>query len=118
MEQKMNSSMWVLGLVVLALVASPVNAISCEDATAQLSPCLLYLVGNGDETVPAQCCAGAQALNKIVNSQSDRQTVCECFKQAAPKIGAKVDRIQQVVKTCQINIGIPVDFNMDCSKIQ
>ncbi|KAI8567353.1 hypothetical protein RHMOL_Rhmol02G0115200 [Rhododendron molle] len=98
-----GSSIWVLGLVVLALIASPVNAISCEDAATQLLPCLSYLVGNGDATVPAPCCEGAQALNRMISSKGDRQTLCECFKQAAPQIGVKVDRAQQLVKTCQIN---------------
>ncbi|KAF7151332.1 hypothetical protein RHSIM_Rhsim02G0104700 [Rhododendron simsii] len=117
MEQKMTgSSMWVLGLVVLALIASPVNSISCEDAATQLLPCLSYLVGNGDATVPAPCCEGAQALNRMISSKGDRQTLCECFKQAAPQMGVKVDRAQQLVKTCQINVGLPVDYNVDCSK--
>ncbi|XP_058201739.1 non-specific lipid-transfer protein 1-like [Rhododendron vialii] len=118
MEQKMTgSSMWVLGLVVLALIASPVNAISCEDAATQLLPCLSYLVGDGNATVPVPCCEGAQALNRMISSKDDRQTLCECFKQAAPQIGVKVDRAQQLVKTCQISVGLPVDYNVDCSKV-
>ncbi|KAL6992862.1 hypothetical protein U1Q18_010982, partial [Sarracenia purpurea var. burkii] len=107
-------SKWWVGLVVLALVASPGQAISCQDAEVKLFPCLSFLVGKGDGvTVP--CCDGAQALNRLAASKPDRQAVCGCFKRLAPSLGVKADRAKQIPTLCKIDVGVPIDFSVDCS---
>ncbi|CAL5411853.1 unnamed protein product [Camellia sinensis] len=114
MKKMMGESVCVLGLVmvVLAAIASSMTinaAITCQEAITKMLPCQQYLVGNSGITVP--CCQGVQALNQMVASITDRQTVCRCFKQVGPSLGVKVDKAKQLPSLCEIDIhGIPIDY--------
>ncbi|KAK3036962.1 hypothetical protein RJ639_030927 [Escallonia herrerae] len=97
----MGCSMWVLGLLVLALVSNQAaNAISCQEGLTNLLPCQPFLLGAGGITVP--CCQGAQALNLRATSSLDRKNLCECFKRAAPAMGVQVERARQLPLLCKI----------------
>ncbi|THG18467.1 hypothetical protein TEA_013759 [Camellia sinensis var. sinensis] len=116
MKKMMGESVCVLGLVmvVLAAIASSMTinaAITCQEAITKMLPCQQYLVGNSGITVP--CCQGVQALNQMVASITDRQTVCRCFKQVGPSLGVKVDKAKQLPSLCEIDIhGIPIDYTI------
>ncbi|XP_059636534.1 non-specific lipid-transfer protein-like [Cornus florida] len=116
MEKKMmSSSLFVLGLVVLAMATTPVvNGITCQDAVSKLLPCQGYLVGFFPISVP--CCQSAQSLNQLVTNRDDRKAVCECFKKVAPAVGVNPDKAKQLPQLCNITLSVPIDFNTDCTK--
>ncbi|KAA8520161.1 hypothetical protein F0562_014417 [Nyssa sinensis] len=116
MAKKMVScSMWALGLVLLALIGSPVNATSCHGTILKMLPCQPFLVGSGDITMP--CCHAAQGLNEIAISMPARRFICECFKQAIAALGINLDRAKQLPQLCKIDASVPIDPNIDCNTV-
>ncbi|CAK7325134.1 unnamed protein product [Dovyalis caffra] len=121
MVKKLDGAKWALGLVILwlSLGAAIVNAtISCEEATATLTPCIPFFLGNLPPTPSDGCCAGAQKLDKLAASSSlDRKHLCECFVSAMKSYPVKPERVKQLPKLCKLKITIPSDPKVDCSKI-
>ncbi|CAK9181700.1 unnamed protein product [Ilex paraguariensis] len=75
-----------------------------------------YLVGNSAQ-LTAQCCGGAQALDKLASaSQADRQAICKCLKNAAQRLPILQDRAQQIPPLCQLTTNLKIDPNIDCTK--
>ncbi|KAI3456491.1 hypothetical protein Pfo_013154, partial [Paulownia fortunei] len=108
------SSLWVMGLLVLALAASHANAVPCSQAIMTLLPCKDYLVGQAN-SVTVQCCQGANSLNNMVNTKPDLRSLCECLKQAAAGLRVIVDRAKALPQICTIRVPVPIDPNVDCS---
>ncbi|KAI3456492.1 hypothetical protein Pfo_013155, partial [Paulownia fortunei] len=107
-------SIWIVGLLILAVATNRVSAISCVEAITKLMPCQPFLLGIGsDVTVP--CCQGAESLNQLAGSKPDQlKTMCECFKQAATSMGVDVDRAKQLPQLCKITVPVPIDPNIQC----
>ncbi|CAK9181701.1 unnamed protein product [Ilex paraguariensis] len=109
-------SVCILGLVVvLGVIAGPVNAIPCQNALVKLLPCEPFLVGSA-ESVSVPCCQSVEALNQIATSKPERQSLCECFKKAAPAMGVKVDRAKELPDLCKVQVPVAIDPNINCNK--
>ncbi|CAK7325133.1 unnamed protein product [Dovyalis caffra] len=119
MVKNMESAKCALGLMllVLSLGAEIADAtISCLDALATLTPCLPFLLGL-PPTPSDACCAGAQKLDKLAaTSPVDRKSLCECFVSAVKSYPANPQKVQQLPKLCQLQVTLPDNPDVDCSK--
>ncbi|KAF5728887.1 non-specific lipid-transfer protein-like [Tripterygium wilfordii] len=46
-----------------------------------------------------------------------RQQLCTCFKNASKSFGVLPEKAKQVPQLCNVNVPVPIDPNIDCSKI-
>ncbi|KAK4398918.1 hypothetical protein Sango_1367300 [Sesamum angolense] len=105
----------VMALLVSALAESHANEVSCPRAVALLTPCLAYLTGKASNvTVP--CCRGANTLKDMVKTKPDIKSTCECLKKAAAAAHVITDRAKALPGLCHIQIPVPIDPNVDCSR--
>ncbi len=110
----------VHGLMVLALIiASPAEAkVSCGDAVSALIPCGSFLLGRGAPKPTSECCTSAQGLKKLMTTTADRREVCKCFEESGPSFGIKPARGKLLPSLCKLNISMPINPNVNCSKVQ
>ncbi|XP_058073776.1 non-specific lipid-transfer protein 1-like [Magnolia sinica] len=103
-------------LVLLLLIPATEAAIKCSDVVKALTPCVNYLK-NGNGTPTSACCNGANKLNSLATTSSDRQTVCSCLKTAAQNINPNDAAAKALPGSCGITLPSPVSKTVDCSKI-
>ncbi|XP_059440681.1 non-specific lipid-transfer protein A-like [Corylus avellana] len=121
MENKMmGCAVLAFGLMFLVLNASgrPSNDISCMSALISLLPCQSFLVGSGPASPTAACCLGAQNVLNQATTPESRKVLCECFKKAGKDMGVKPEKAKQIPDLCKIDVPVPIDPDVDCSKIQ
>jgi hypothetical protein len=119
MEKRIRGcAVLAFGLMFLVLNASgrPSDDITCKDAVTALLPCQSFLVGSGPTTPTAACCVGAQNVLKQAATSEVRKALCECFKKAGKEMGVKPERAKQIPDLCKIDVPVPIDPNVDCSK--
>ncbi|PON56441.1 Lipid transfer protein/Par allergen [Parasponia andersonii] len=109
----------VASLLVLAMVvffmAKPGQAITCQQVDVVLSSCVSYLTGNAGEPSSA-CCNGVSSIKQNTPTKTDRQTACQCVKDAATKISSlKDDAAQQLPAKCKVQINVPISKTVDCN---
>ncbi|KAL5572095.1 hypothetical protein UlMin_021692 [Ulmus minor] len=90
---------------------------TCSKIIQEMTPCLSFVRGK-DADPSERCCEGAKELNDQVKSKEDRQTTCDCLKQAIGAVDdADPQRISQLPQKCGIQVSLPpIDRNIDCSK--
>nr|GEV96764.1 non-specific lipid-transfer protein-like [Tanacetum cinerariifolium] len=110
----------IVACVVVAcmLVAAPcAEAISCGQVVSSLAPCLGYLQKGGD--VPPACCSGVKALNNAAKSTPDRQTACNCLKNAySANSGISASNAAGLPGKCGVSIPYKISPGTDCTKVQ
>ncbi|CAI9269051.1 unnamed protein product [Lactuca saligna] len=113
-------AMMILSVVLTCMVvATPYTeaAISCGQVTSNLAGCLGYLRNGG--AVPTACCNGVKALNNAAKSTPDRQTACNCLKNASNSVsGIKPANAANLPRQCGVNIPYKISPSTDCSKVQ
>ncbi|KAG8384706.1 hypothetical protein BUALT_Bualt04G0146200 [Buddleja alternifolia] len=102
-------------LAVVALVATPGEAVSCGDIQSSLSPCIAYLTGSGEPS--ESCCSGVRSLQASLQSQQDRQTACNCMKSAASSYGVQPNNAAALPGKCGVSIGVNINPNVECSQV-
>ncbi|PON74058.1 Lipid transfer protein/Par allergen [Parasponia andersonii] len=115
----MKKGSFVAALLVVAAVVSfmamPGQAITCQQVDVALSSCVSYLTGNAGEPSPA-CCNGVSSIKENTPTKLDRQTACQCVKDAAAKISSlKDDVAQQLPAKCKVQINVPISKTVDCN---
>ncbi|XP_057764882.1 non-specific lipid-transfer protein 1-like [Salvia miltiorrhiza] len=110
------AALWIVGLLIVASAASHANAVSCPQALAMLLPCKDYLVGQSP-TLTAPCCQAASQLNGMVHSKPELRDLCSYLKQAAASLHVIADRAKSLPQNCHIQVPVPIDPNVDCSRI-
>ncbi|XP_047939053.1 non-specific lipid-transfer protein 1-like [Salvia hispanica] len=111
-----SSTVWILGLLLVASVASHANAVSCPQAVTMLIPCQDYLV-NPSAKLTVPCCQAASKLNSLVHSRADIKDMCTCLTQAAAALHVIADRAKSLPDQCHIHVPVPLDPNTDCSRL-
>nr|AWN82508.1 cyclic nucleotide-gated channel 7 [Nicotiana tabacum] len=107
-----------LALVIIskkgALGAPP----SCPTVTTQLAPCLSYIQGGGDPSVP--CCTGINNIYELAKTKEDRVAICNCLKTAFTHAGnVNPTLVAQLPKKCGISFNMPpIDKNYDCNTFE
>ncbi|XP_057486812.1 non-specific lipid-transfer protein 1 [Actinidia eriantha] len=104
-------------LAVVQLLARPTDAaVSCGQVDTALTPCLTYLTKGG--TPSTQCCSGVRSLKSMTGTKADRQTACNCLKQAAARYQAIKDAAAAALsQKCGVQFSVPISRKTDCSKI-
>ncbi|KAI9073179.1 hypothetical protein K1719_044854 [Acacia pycnantha] len=109
-------SLWI---VCLALCSHKANAVTCQDVTNDLSPCVPYIVNGG--AVPGQCCTGVKTLFGQAQTTPDRQAVCSCIKNAIRNIPYNNNNLNLAAglpRKCGVNLPYQISPNIDCSRVQ
>ncbi|KAL1560240.1 non-specific lipid-transfer protein 1-like [Salvia divinorum] len=109
------STLWIVGLLLVASATSHANAASCPQAITMLLPCQDYLV-NLPAKLTVLCCQAASKLNSMVHSKADLKDLCVCLKQAAASLHVIADRAKSLPGQCHIQVPVPLDPNVDCSQ--
>ncbi|KAL1560126.1 non-specific lipid-transfer protein 1-like [Salvia divinorum] len=58
----------------------------------------------------------ASKLNDMVHSKVDLKDLCSCLKQAAAALLVIADRAKSLPGQCHIQVPVPLDPNVDCSR--
>ncbi|XP_027154336.1 non-specific lipid-transfer protein A-like [Coffea eugenioides] len=102
-------------VLVLVLVARPGEAITCEQVTHELEPCVPYLTQGG--TPSSSCCSGVKNLGSIP-TQQDRRTACNCVKSAAGHFpNLKPDAATSLPGRCGVSLPFPISSSTNCNSI-
>lgn len=107
----------VSALVLCMLVTGPLSAqaITCGQVTGSLAPCIVYLRSGGP--IPVPCCNGVRSLNAAARTTPDRQTACNCLKQAAGSIpNLNPNNAVGLPGACGVSIPYKISISTDCSK--
>ncbi|WVZ06040.1 hypothetical protein V8G54_019386 [Vigna mungo] len=91
-----------------------VQAITCNQVTVSLAPCLGYLM-NGGEAAPG-CCSGVKNVLGAAGSSADKQTVCNCLKDAAGKYNINAQYAQALPGVCKVNVPYKISRSTNCAE--
>ncbi|KAL3826194.1 hypothetical protein ACJIZ3_022223 [Penstemon smallii] len=102
--------------VVLCVVGLSQSAegITCRTVVDSLLPCRTYITRGGN--LPAQCCRGIRSLNSAANNSAARKMACQCIKVAARAYKANPRYAAPLPSRCNVNIGYPISYNVNCNK--
>ncbi|KAH6767621.1 Bifunctional inhibitor/lipid-transfer protein/seed storage 2S albumin superfamily protein [Perilla frutescens var. hirtella] len=99
----------------VVFLAAPAAAITCSDVMRDLRPCITYLK-SGSGAPPSPCCTGASTLASAATTTADKQTACNCLKNAAKSINVKPELAKSLPSNCGITMPFEVSPTVDCSK--
>nr|AZZ09239.1 lipid transfer protein 4 [Tanacetum parthenium] len=106
----------VMMVVLLALSASEVEAITCGQVVSAVAPCLGYL-RNGGAPSPS-CCNGVKGLRNNARTTGDRKTVCNCLKSASSSYrGVSGSYAASLPGKCGVNLPYKISPSTDCNRI-
>ena len=109
----------VSALVMCMLVTGPLSAqaITCGQVSGSVAPCIGYLRAGGPP--PEPCCNGVRSLNAAARTTPDRQTACNCLKQAASAVpGLNPNYAASLPRACGVSIPYKISISTDCSKVR
>ncbi|WCJ20443.1 hypothetical protein M5689_002672 [Euphorbia peplus] len=64
-----------------------------------------------------ECCLGAEKVKEVATTTQIRRDLCSCFKQAVVSFGIIPDKTKQIPDLCHVQVPVPIDPNVDCSKV-
>ncbi|XP_047157097.1 non-specific lipid-transfer protein 1-like [Vigna umbellata] len=108
--------MVVMCMAVMSAPMMMVQAVTCDQVTASLAPCLGYLM-NGGAAAPG-CCSGVKNILGAAGSSADKQTVCKCLKDAAGKYNINEQYAQALPGVCKVNIPYKISRSTNCADIR
>ncbi|ESW12130.1 hypothetical protein PHAVU_008G087000 [Phaseolus vulgaris] len=102
----------------MAVVSAPmmVQAVTCNDVIMQLTPCLPYLMNGGGAS--AGCCSGVRNLLGAAGTTADKQTVCNCLKNAAGRFNINDQYAQALPGVCHVNVPYKISRSTNCANIR
>ncbi|KAK7374042.1 hypothetical protein VNO80_07466 [Phaseolus coccineus] len=102
----------------MAVVSAPmmVQAISCNEVTVQMTPCLSYLMNGG--AASAGCCSGVRNILGAAGTTVDKQTVCNCLKNAAGRFNINEKYAQALPGLCNVNVPYKISRSTNCANIR
>ena len=111
----------VTSVVVLAMVtvnpAAATDALDCSNVVRKLLPCQPFLFGAGSGGPSAECCSGAQELDKIAaGSPTEKKTLCQCLVELARSFPINYEKANQLPKLCSLTTHFTIGPATDCSK--
>nr|GEY97505.1 non-specific lipid-transfer protein-like [Tanacetum cinerariifolium] len=107
----------VMMVVLLALSAPEVEAVTCGQVVGAVAPCLGYLRNGGSP--PPTCCNGVRGLRNQARTTGDRKTICNCLKSASSSYrGVSGNYAASLPGKCGINFPYKISPSTDCNRIQ
>jgi len=100
----------------MAVVSAPMvaQAVTCGQVTTSLAPCLGYLM-NGGAAAP-ECCTGVKNILGAAGTAADKQTVCNCLKDAAGKYNINEQYAQALPGVCKVNVPYNISRSTNCAE--
>ncbi|KAL5712061.1 hypothetical protein ACHQM5_014268 [Ranunculus cassubicifolius] len=117
LSMSMKIAVAMLACMVVAAPYAEAAITSCGQVVGGLSSCLPYLRSAGGPLPPA-CCAGVKSLNSAAKTTADRQTACNCLKRVGSSGGINLSLASGLPGKCGVNVGYPINVNVDCSKVK
>ncbi|XP_021906816.1 non-specific lipid-transfer protein A-like [Carica papaya] len=109
-------SMLLMTVMAQLLVKPGEAAVTCTQVDASLAACIPYLTAGG--TPATACCDGVKNLKAITPTTADRQTACNCVKEAAARHpNIKEDAASSLPTKCGVQMNIPISKNTNCQNI-
>ncbi|XP_078430862.1 non-specific lipid-transfer protein-like [Wolffia australiana] len=115
--KRMSRLVMVAAVAMVVMWGSMASAMSCGDALSSMSPCGGYLMGMASASLSSLCCDRARSLARSASSPAQRKAICECFKETAPSLGVKPDRVKAMLAFCKLPLNLPITPNIDCSRV-
>nr|GEW45855.1 non-specific lipid-transfer protein-like [Tanacetum cinerariifolium] len=101
----------------MVVVAPYAEALTCNDVTSKLAPCLNYLKSGGK--VSPACCTGVKGLASAAKTTPDKKTACTCMKNAYKSFsGIDADNALGLPRKCGVNIPYKISLSTDCNKVK
>lgn len=94
-------------------------AVTCGQVVNNLTPCINY-VANGGALNPS-CCTGVRSLYSLAQTTADRQSICNCLKQAVngiPYTKANAGLAAGLPGKCGVNIPYKISPSTDCKRYE
>lgn len=111
----------VVCMVLCTVACAPSKAraqVTCNQVENYLTPCISYVANGG--SVPANCCNGIRTLYGLAQTTPDRQSVCNCLKQAVaqlpPYSGFNVGLAAGLPGKCGVNLPYKISPSTDCKR--
>jgi len=107
-----------LAIVLVLAVAGTkeVKGFDCEKAKASLGECIAFLTTNVNSPSPA-CCKAVSDLKASAPSKPECHAACDCLVGAAKGLpNLNKDKVLQLPKLCNVDIGFPIPKDFDCTK--
>jgi Protease inhibitor/seed storage/LTP family len=101
---------------ILLIAFHPTNAaITCNQVTSDIEPCLPYArTGRGNPS--NRCCTGVSSLNSAATTQADRQTACNCLKNIIQEGNLDATAVASIPSKCGVDVPYPISTSTDCSQ--
>ncbi|KAF8042192.1 hypothetical protein BT93_A0725 [Corymbia citriodora subsp. variegata] len=109
----------VVCMVVASAPPAAAQVSSCDQVVNALMPCVSYVLNGG--TVPAACCSGIRSLNSAAKTTADRQSVCNCLKNAAggmPYSDYTAGLAAGLPAKCGVALPYKISPNTDCKSVK
>ncbi|EHA8590953.1 putative Non-specific lipid-transfer protein [Cocos nucifera] len=113
---RLSALLALVAILAVMLVAAPnaADAITCGQVVSYLSPCIAYVRNGGP--IPNGCCDGVRGLVAAAKTTPDRQTACNCVKNAAAGIsGLNPGLVAGIPGKCVVSIPYAISPSTDCS---
>ncbi|OIW21759.1 hypothetical protein TanjilG_09181 [Lupinus angustifolius] len=99
----------------MLLIVESGQSFSRDDATNQIAQCLNYIIGQGGDAPPSECCNGVRALVSSVPTTPDRRDVCECLKGAVAAFPTiKDDLGNSLFKKYGVSVEFSISKDINC----
>ncbi|XP_019186248.1 PREDICTED: non-specific lipid-transfer protein 1-like isoform X1 [Ipomoea nil] len=112
--------MVVMSMVVVAaamMAGLHAQSVTCGTVVTELSPCMNYVRNGG--AVPMNCCDGIRSLYKSAATTADRQTVCNCMKNAAASVpGINLELAANLPEKCGVTLPYKISLSTNCATVQ
>jgi Protease inhibitor/seed storage/LTP family len=105
-------------LAVILIMAAPAAeaALSCGQVTGYITSCIQYAQGKGGAPSD-QCCSGVRTLSAMARTTPDKQTACNCLKNAAKAIqGLNAGNMAAIPGKCGVSAPYVISTTTDCSR--
>nr|KYP49056.1 Non-specific lipid-transfer protein 3 [Cajanus cajan] len=104
-----------VAVLCMALVGAPakVEGVSCAQVIQNLTPCLNYLMQGGSPT--QNCCSGVKSILGAAGTTADKQTVCNCLKDAANRFPINDNNAQALPGLCGVSVPYKISRSTNCA---
>nr|GMC99646.1 non-specific lipid-transfer protein 1-like [Ipomoea batatas] len=118
-RKQLMSLLLLLCVITSGVVIPPPWAeaqVTCPGLINTLLPCAVYIYNGGE--VPATCCGALKTAVDGLKTKEDRQSACQCIKEAVTKATAEqLKRIQALPGYCQVPVPFTISPSVDCSSV-
>lgn len=88
------------------------TAITCDQVTGFMQPCLRYLLSGGRRG--EACCNEVRNLQGVAKTAADKRIACNCVKAALNRPGLNNVAASNLPRDCGVTIEFPISQTANC----